>query len=84
MDVKDKILQELTVLFRKELEEPELQLTYASSPSSVEKWDSMSNLLLISAIEEQFNVQIPVEFIFSMNNIGDLCEFLVQNSSNGY
>ena len=46
----------------------------------MEKWDSISNLILISAIEEKFNVVFPLDFIFKAENVGDLCDYIMENS----
>jgi acyl carrier protein len=80
MEKREYILQELTAIFRKELEDDNLQLTYASSANSVEQWDSITNLMLISAIEERFNISFPIEFIFKAENVGDLCDYLLDNA----
>jgi len=81
MDEKKRILDEIAEIFKKELDDSNLNISYDSSPKSVEKWDSITNLVLISAIEEKFNIVFPVEFIFSAENVGDLCDYIVKNAS---
>lgn len=81
MEKRDKILIEIEAIFRKELEDESLKIDYSSSANSVEKWDSISNLILISAIEEKFNVVFPLDFIFKAENVGDLCNFIMENEA---
>ena len=81
MDKREKILNGITVIFRKELKDESLELNYQSSADSVEKWDSISNVMLFTAIEEKFEVIFPVEFIFTAENVGDLCDFILNNSA---
>jgi acyl carrier protein len=76
MDRKALILKEIESIFRKELEDESLQLTNESSAHSVEKWDSITNLSLISAIEGKFNIIFPIDFIFNAGNIGDFCDYI--------
>ncbi len=76
MNDKDEILKEITAIFRRELDDPSLILTYSSSPDSVEKWDSITNLVLINAIEEAYKISFPVDIIFKMENVGDMCDFI--------
>lgn len=80
MEKREYILHEIELIFRKELEDENLTVTYESSADSVEKWDSISNLLLISAIEERFNITFPIEFIFKAENVGDLCDYILENA----
>lgn len=75
----EEILAKIEKIFRRELEDDLLQITRASSVNTVEKWDSMNNLILISAIESEFNVSFPIDIIFSAQNVGDLCDFILIN-----
>ncbi len=79
MATRDEVLQSITAIFRKELNEPDLQLDFTSSASTVEKWDSINNLILISAIEDHYQISFPVDFIFDAENVGDLCDYIVAN-----
>ena len=49
---------------------PADQITAASSPETIENWDSMQHLNLVLAIEEKFGVQLEPEDIEQMKNIG--------------
>ena len=37
------------------------EITYETSPDTILKWDSLAHVRLVSALEEQFNLQIPPE-----------------------
>jgi acyl carrier protein len=82
MDKKQQILLQLEQIFRTELNDNCLEITFDSSANDVEQWDSINNLVLISAIEEKFNISFPIEVIFSANNVGDLINYIVDNTSN--
>jgi acyl carrier protein len=45
-------------------------ITAASSPETIESWDSMQHLNLVLAIEEKFGVQLAPEEIEQMKNVG--------------
>jgi acyl carrier protein len=81
MEAKDKILQEVTEIFKKELDDKQLVVNYDSSPNTIERWDSVSNLVLISAMEEKFDIIFPVEFIFSADKVEDFCDYILKNST---
>jgi acyl carrier protein len=78
MSYKDEVLENITVIFRRELGEADLEITYSSSPSTIEKWDSVSNLVLINAIEEAYQLSFPIDEIFRMEKVGDICDYIVK------
>ena len=47
-------------------------LTDASSPDSVEAWDSLRHMNLVLALEEEFGVKFSDEQIMTMSNIDRL------------
>jgi acyl carrier protein len=81
MDKKKEILEELTKIFRKDLEDENLIIDYTSSAKTVEKWDSVNNLVILSSIEEKYKIEFSIEFIFSAENVGDLCNYILENST---
>lgn len=67
-------------IFSDLLDVPQDSLTYKSSPDNLEKWDSLAQINLISALEEEFGSTIPPEQQFDMLTfelVGDVLEELV-------
>jgi len=48
----------------------------ASSPETIEAWDSTQHLNLVLAIEEKFHLQLSPEEIEQMKNIGDVTRLI--------
>jgi len=56
----------------------ELQsLDERSSPESVEGWDSMGHVNLVTALEQHFNVSIDIDDVMEMGSVGKIREILV-------
>ena len=81
LEKKQIILNSIQEIFRKELEEPELILTYNSSANNIEKWDSINNLILISSIEDFYEISFPIEVIFQADTVEDLCNYIALNTT---
>lgn len=47
-------------------------ITDATSPDSVATWDSFNGLLLVSELENSFNVQFTTDEIASVKCVGDI------------
>jgi acyl carrier protein len=56
--------------------QPPESLAPASSPESIESWDSVQHLNLVLAIEEQFGVEIEPEEFEKMNSLEAISNLL--------
>lgn len=52
------------------------RITAASSPETVEAWDSIQHLNLVLALEEKFELQLSPEDIERMKTIGDVTKLV--------
>jgi acyl carrier protein len=55
---------------------PADKITPASTPESIETWDSIQHLNLVLALEEKFEVQLSPEEIEQMKSIGDVIKLV--------
>lgn len=49
-----------------------------TTAKDVEGWDSMTNLLLIDAIETEFGMKFSLDEILEFKNIGEMCNCILQ------
>jgi acyl carrier protein len=57
------------------------KITAASSPETIETWDSMQHLNLVLAVEEKFGVQLEPEDIEQMKTIGAVATLVEKRQS---
>jgi len=55
----------------------EAQLTMASSPSTIEGWDSVQHLNLVLAIEQVAGISIDPEDIEQIKTLGDVVKIIL-------
>jgi acyl carrier protein len=55
---------------------PAYQISNASSPETIEAWDSVQHLNLVLALEQKFNLQLSPEEIEQMKSIGDVAQLI--------
>jgi acyl carrier protein len=70
----DDVLQQLTSLFRRVLDNEALVLTSQTTAPEVDGWDSLSHVQLVVAVEKHFKIKFTSKEIFSFKNVGDLCD----------
>ena len=81
MQIREEILRKIEEIFKTELGNDSIEITYESSTNNVDSWDSMNNLIIISAIEKEFNISFPLDVIFDAKNVGDLCDYILSQSN---
>jgi len=55
---------------------PAESISAASSPETIETWDSIQHLNLVLALEERLNVQLSPEEIEQMKSVGDVVKLV--------
>jgi acyl carrier protein len=55
---------------------PEDQLTLDSRPENTPGWDSVANLGLLAAVEEEFNVTIKTRDAVRLRSLGDIAAYV--------
>jgi acyl carrier protein len=48
----------------------------AATPESVEPWDSLANATLVTVVEEEFELEIPVDELAELVSFADLAKDL--------
>jgi acyl carrier protein len=56
------------------MEVPAESLSAASSPATVEKWDSLKHMNMVLALEEEFGIRLNDERIMKMVTVGAIVE----------
>jgi acyl carrier protein len=67
-----KIEEIISKVFEIKQEEIKKDLT----PEDIEKWDSLSQLNLLSAIEDEFKINLEFDEIFTVMKINDIYKLL--------
>ena len=55
--------------------EPE-KINNDSSPDNIEMWDSLGQLALVLAIEQEYKITLEIQEIFLIMNVGDIYKIL--------
>lgn len=65
MDYKERIKEIIADTLGIDIE----RITDDLAAGDIEEWDSVGNLTIISTIEEELEVDIPIEDLYELNNI---------------
>ncbi len=56
--------------------EEETELTDETGPEDIDAWDSLGHVNIITAVEDEYDVEITPEEIPEISNIGDIKKLL--------
>ena len=69
---KEEILEKVSEAFTTVLEHNNFQLTDETTAADVDGWESVTHMMIISEIEQKFNIKFKLMDLMNMNNVGDL------------
>jgi acyl carrier protein len=69
--MQEDIKLRLTNVFKKVFKDDSIILTDEMTAKDVEKWDSLTHLVLISDTEEEFGIKFKLKELIAMKNVGD-------------
>ncbi len=69
---RNSIKETLTEIFRKVFSDEKIVITDAMSANDVAKWDSLSHMLMITAVEEKFGIKFKLKELNKLKTVGDL------------
>jgi acyl carrier protein len=75
------IWERLNPIFREILEDPDIELSPTTTADDIEGWDSITNIELLVAIEQEFDLKFHTGEIAGLANVGELVDLIAKRSA---
>lgn len=75
----NEIIARLNSVFREVFDDPHLSVTRKTTSQDVPGWDSLSHLLLIQAVEDEFDFSFEMKDILSMADVGAMIDIIKEH-----
>jgi len=72
----EKILEQLQPIFRDVFDDPRLSIVRESNAQTVEGWDSLAHINLVSAVEQEFAVRFALGELETLKNVGEMVDLI--------
>ena len=72
----DEIIERMNPVFQEVFDDEELMVTPETTAADVENWDSLSNIRLMIAMENSFNVRLDAAEIAKLPDVGALAALI--------
>ena len=71
---RTEILEKLNEVFHDVFDNNDIVVTEQTNANDIEEWDSLIQITLISAVEDEFDVSFDMKTVVSMKNVGDMID----------
>jgi acyl carrier protein len=75
---QEQILQKLQPIFRDVLDQPSLTIGPNDNASTVEGWDSLAHINLVTSIEQEFDIQFELGDLENVHTVGEMTVLMVK------
>jgi acyl carrier protein len=70
------LLPEIQRIFCDVFDDPSLVITRDSNASTVEDWDSLAHVNLVTAIEKKYRIRFALGELQELKNVGDMIDLI--------
>lgn len=79
---KVEIIEKLNAIFKEVFDDKSIFINDEMTANDVENWNSLTHMLLISKVEEVFNIKIKLKELNRLKTVGDIVTLLVEKGEN--
>ncbi len=77
---KEEIYNHLTDIIRQSLNTPSLMLTPDSTVENTEGWGSLENAMIITSIEQDYNIKFKLSELLSWHTLDELTDLIIKKT----
>ena len=75
------ISRRLNRVFQEQFDEEELEIFETMTAADIEEWDSLMHIVLIVAIEKEFDIRLNAAEVGKLENVGAMLKLLEERIS---
>lgn len=70
------IMTELNGVFRQLFEDDSLVVTRTTTADDIEEWDSITHMILVTAVEKKFGIKFSLVDLTTLTMVGDMADLI--------
>lgn len=75
---RNEIIEKITEIFRDVFGDKNIVINDEMTAADVENWDSLTHMLMITKVEEEFGVKFKLKELNKLKQVGDIVSLLVE------
>ena len=73
---RDQIFEKLTAVFQDIFANEDITINEKTSAEDIEEWDSLTHIMLLSAMESEFNIKFDIKAVQGLKNVGEMVDLI--------
>ena len=73
---RTEIFEKLTEVFRDVFDDESIELTETTTAADIEDWDSLSHIMLLSAVEDDFGIKFDMKAVQGLKDVGAMVDLI--------
>ena len=73
---RTEIFEKLTEVFRDVFDDESIELTETTTAADIEDWDSLTHIMLLSAVEDDFGIKFDMKAVQGLKNVGAMVDLI--------
>jgi acyl carrier protein len=82
MMTREYVYQQMNRIFRNVFDDESIELQDETNAEDIEDWDSLEQINLIVAIENEFEMMFDMAEIADLANVGEMVDLILKKDSN--
>ena len=78
---RTEIMKKLTTIFHEVFNDNGIVLRDDMTAKDVENWDSLTHMLMITKVEEEFGVKFKLKELNKLKQVGDIVEIIIEKNN---
>lgn len=73
---RDQIFEKLTAVFRDVFDDEDITIEENTTAADIEDWDSLSHIMLLSAVEDDFGIKFDMKAVQGLKDVGEMVDLI--------
>lgn len=73
---RDQIFEKLTAVFRDIFDDEDITISESTTAADIEDWDSLTHIMLLSAVEDEFGIKFDMKAVQRLKNVGEMVDLI--------
>lgn len=73
---RDQIFEKLTAVFQDVFDDEDISISETTTAADIEDWDSLSHIMLLSSVEDEFGIKFDMKAVQGLKNVGEMVDLI--------
>ena len=73
---RNEIFEKLTEVFRDVFDDESIELKETTTAADIEEWDSLTHIVLLSAVEDDFGIKFDMKAVQGLKDVGAMADLI--------